>query len=139
MGWEHVIPEFIIKMNKLADARHKVDFPIQGTGEETRSFIFIDDFLDGLMKVILKGEHLEVYHIGTTNEIKLSSLAHNIAKLFNTSINIIPNELVKGGTLRRCPDITKIIKLGFNPKFSLDESLKITKQWYTENLDKNVT
>jgi len=138
MGWEHVIPEFIIKMNRLINGKNVIDFPIQGTGNETRAFIFIDDFLDGLMKVILQGTHLGVYHIGTTNEIKLSKLAKQIAALFNTSINIIPNKLAAGGTLRRCPDITKIVELGFHPKVAMEEALAVTKNWYLDNLDKHI-
>ena len=47
MGWEHVIPQFINKMEKLSrQAKDEVEFPIQGSGSETRSFIYIDDFTD---------------------------------------------------------------------------------------------
>ena len=50
MGWEHVVPEFILKMDDLTSNNDSkcIDFNIQGTGNETRDFIFIDDFIDGL-------------------------------------------------------------------------------------------
>ena len=92
MGWEHVIPEFLLKMDELERSNSEggpIDFKIQGTGNETRAFIFIDDFTDGLMRVINKGEHLNVYHIGTSNEIKLSELAIEISKLFEIDINAV--------------------------------------------------
>ena len=135
MGWEHVVPEFLLKMNDLVKKKSQevIDFNIQGTGNETRAFIFIDDFTEGLMKVINKGEHLNVYHIGTSDEIKLSELAETVARIFDAKINLIPGALAEGGTLRRCPDITKLKGLGFNPETPLDEGLKISKDWYVAN------
>ncbi len=138
MGWEHVIPEFLLKMDELERSNSEggpIDFKIQGTGNETRAFIFIDDFTDGLMRVINKGEHLNVYHIGTSNEIKLSELAIEISKLFQIDINVIPGKLTEGSTLRRCPDISKLQALGFNPGISLADGLEISKSWYIKNKD----
>ncbi len=135
MGWEHVVPEFVLKMDDLISASRSqpIDFKIQGTGNETRAFIFIDDFVDGLFRVIEQGQHLNVYHIGTSNEIKLYELAHQIASLFDAKIEIIPGDLAQGGTLRRCPDITKLKGLGFDPQTTMEEGLKVTKQWNVEN------
>ena len=111
----------------------KINFEIQGTGNETRSFIYIDDFTEGLMKVINQGSHLNVYHIGTSDEIKISDLANKIAKILNVEVNVVPGELTQGGTLRRCPDISKLQSLGFNPEISLDEGLEFSKDWYVAN------
>jgi nucleoside-diphosphate-sugar epimerase len=135
MGWEHVVPEFILKMNDLRTEKkiRKINFEIQGTGNETRSFIYIDDFTEGLMKVINQGSHLNVYHIGTSDEIKISDLANKIAKILNVEVNVVPGELTQGGTLRRCPDISKLQSLGFNPEISLDEGLEFSKDWYVAN------
>ena len=135
MGWEHVVPEFFLKMIDLVKKKSQemIDFKIQGTGNETRAFIFIDDFTEGLMKVINKGEHLNVYHIGTSDEIKLSELAETVARIFDAKINLIPGALAEGGTLRRCPDITKLKGLGFNPETPLNKGLKISKDWYVAN------
>ncbi len=135
MGWEHVVPEFVLKMDALISTAvsSSIKFKIQGTGNETRAFIFIDDFVDGLFKVIDQGEHLNVYHIGTSNEIKLADLAQQIASLFKVNIDIIPGDLAQGGTLRRCPDITKLKALGFDPQITMEDGLKITKKWYVDN------
>ena len=135
MGWEHVVPEFILKMDNLLNKNKKkeINFKIQGTGNETRSFIYIDDFTEGLMKVINHGKHLNVYHIGTSDEIKILELANKIANIFNREINVVPGELTQGGTLRRCPDISKLQSLGFNPQTFLDEGLKLSKDWYVLN------
>src|SRR5471032_454707 len=59
MGWEHVIPQFAMRMRKLANESPggEIIFPIQGSGQETRSFCYIDDFIDGLILVQDHGEN----------------------------------------------------------------------------------
>jgi|SRR3990167_3399035 len=127
MGNEHVIPQFIKKFKELEGN----EFFIQGTGKETRAFIYIDDFIDALLLIINKGQHKETYNIGTENEITIEKLVHQMAQYFtDKQIKIIPGELQKGGTIRRVPDITKLRQLGFWPSVSLDEGLKKTIEWY---------
>lgn len=135
MGWEHVIPQFVVRMKGLCrDSRDKtVKFQIQGTGDETRAFCFIDDFIDGLMLVLEKGENLGIYHIGTMEEIQIKNVAAKVGKYFGKNVEIVSGELAKGGIKRRCPDITKLRKLGYEPKFSFEKGLKITAEWYDKN------
>ena len=122
MGCEHVIPEFINRMQKM---RNNV-FKIQGTGKETRSFIYIDDFVDAFNLILKKGKHLNIYNIGTQEKITISSLAKHIAKIYDKKISLKKTALRKGGTKIRLPDITKIKKLGFKPKYNLKLGLKKT-------------
>ncbi|GBE16643.1 dTDP-glucose 4,6-dehydratase [bacterium BMS3Abin15] len=140
MGWEHVIPQFVLRMKEIcAESEEKiVDFPIKGTGKETRSFVFIDDFIDGLMLVIKKGEHLGTYNIGTMEEITMEQVAIEIGKYFGREVHIVPGELAKGGTLRRCPDVTKLMKLGYKQVIPFHEGLKVTAKWYSENSYKKI-
>ena len=60
MGCEHVIPQFALRLRALAKAQAsgRIRFEIQGTGEETRSFCFIDDLIAGIMVMRDRGEHL---------------------------------------------------------------------------------
>ena len=135
MGWEHVVPQFVVKMKALrgaADGR-RVPFPIQGTGEETRSFIFIDDLIEGLMRILEKGEHLGIYHIGTMEELSIRQVAVAVGEYFGRTIEIVPGRAAEGGPRRRCPDITKLKTLGFEPKVSFQEGLRVTAKWYDEN------
>lgn len=136
MGQEHVIPQFILRMKGLMEQnpdQKVLEFPIQGTGRETRSFCFIDDFTDGLELVLDKGENLEIYNIGATDEIAITEVAKKIGTILGRKVKIIPGELQKGGTPRRSPDISKLKKLGYEPKVSLDEGLKPTVSWYIQN------
>jgi dTDP-glucose 4,6-dehydratase/UDP-glucose 4-epimerase len=115
------------------DPRDPVPFPIQGTGNETRSFVYVDDFTDGLMTVLEKGEHRNIYNIGSTEEVRVADLVRRIGKYFNREVVVVPGELAKGGTLRRCPDIRKLAALGYQPKMLLSEGLPPTVKWYIEN------
>lgn len=135
MGWEHVIPQFITRMKDICKKNNniKIKFPIQGTGNETRAFVFIDDFIDGLISVLEKGIHMNIYHIGTMDEISIKKIAVEIGKYFGKETVIVPGKQAVGGTQRRCPDITKLKNLGYTPKVPFSEGLQITAKWYDEN------
>ena len=121
MGNDHVIPEFIIRFKKIGK---KKNFLIHGTGNEVRSFIHIDDFINGFDKVFQRGKNSEIYNIGTTEKVKISRLAYLISKFYKKKIKIIRSKLPKGSPSKRCPDIGKIKKLGFKQKISLRNGLK---------------
>ncbi len=138
MGWEHVIPQLSLRMKELCQKNKDkvIQFPIQGSGQETRSFIFIDDFISGLMLMIKKGKHLGIYNIGTTDEITIKEVAIEIGIYFKKEIVVLAGKLAEGGTLHRCPDIQKLKGLGFEPRFSFSQGLKATVSWYDKNADK---
>ncbi len=137
MGWEHVIPQFISRMKTLANqsSEQPLPFPIQGDGSETRSFVYIDDFTAGLMIAADRGEHMNLYHIGTMDEVSIASVAHTVAAEMGLDIILVPGDAAKGNTPRRCPDISKISALGYTPKHTLADGLKPTVQWYTEHAE----
>ena len=120
MGQEHVIPEFIKRMQKL---KNKL-FKIQGSGKEIRSFIFIEDFVEAFDLILKKGKHLNIYNIGTKEKITITELAKKISQIFRKKIIVKKSALKKGSTKIRIPDIRKIEKLGFKPKNSLNKGLK---------------
>ena len=136
MGFEHVIPQLALRLEGLIAERGtsaKLPFPIQGSGEETRAFVFIDDFIDGTLKVLERGEHLGIYHVGTQREEPIRRLAELVAEAAGVSIDIQPGPAAPGGTPRRCPDIGKVQRLGYEPKVSLEDGLRRTVAWYLEH------
>lgn len=130
MGREHVIPEFIGRLAKMENGGPH-EFPIQGDGKQTRSFIYIDDFTDALMLLLEKGVHRNIYHIGTEEEVRIGELALEIARQMKKEIRIAPGPAPAGGTSRRCPDTGKIRALGFRTRRSLAAGLAPTIAWYT--------
>lgn len=132
MGREHVVPQFVLRMGECIERQPHglVDFPIQGTGEETRSFIFIDDFVRALLRVMDQTERLGIYHIGTDREVSIRELAHMVAGACGREIRVVPGDLLAGSTPRRCPDVNKLRALGFEPRVSLEEGVRRTAEWY---------
>lgn len=135
MGHEHVIPQFALRMKSLCQNKETktIKFPIQGTGKQTRAFVFIEDFIEGVMILLKRGKHLNIYNIGTNDEISIGQLAKEMGIFFAKKLIVIPKEPARGATERRCPDISKIRELGYNPKIKLKEGLKITLDWYIKN------
>jgi len=134
MGNEHVIPELIgkiIKSNKSGTA----SLTIQGDGKNTRAFIYIDDFVDGVMILLKKGVNNETYNIGTSEEISILDLINKLSKVTGVDIKITKSKLPQGSTMRRCPDVTKISKLGFKSKTSLIDGLQKTYLCYNKDLN----
>ena len=129
MGYDHVIPEFI---QRIAKIKKNNKFMIKGSGNETRSFIFIKDFIDAFDLVLKKGKHLNIYNIGTEERIKISKLAYIVSRFFNKKIVLSKNWIAKGSVKNRCPNILKIRKLGFKKKFDLNLGLSKTINWYVK-------
>jgi len=126
MGNDHVVPEFINRFKNIGNKK----FKILGSGEETRSFIYIDDFIDAFDLIVRKGKHLNIYNIGTSEKVKIKKLASLISKSFDKKILFNKKKIAKGSTKNRCPDITKIKKLGFKKKNNLKTGLLKTIKWY---------
>lgn len=80
-----------------------------------------------------KGDHLNIYHVGTMEEITIAELAHQMAALAGREIELMTGKAVRGGASRRCPDISKLARLGYKPRVSLNEGLKPTLDWYRRN------
>ena len=134
MGWQHVIPEFALRLREMkAQGDGPISFPIQGSGQEARSFVHIDDFCDGLMVMMHKGEHLGIYHIGTDEEVTIADLARAVGRALGREVQVVPGPLQPGGTLRRCPDIGKLRALGYAPRLPLSVGLPPVVEWYDAN------
>lgn len=135
MGFEHVIPQFATRLKRLSleNPTGELVFPIQGSGEETRSFCYIDDFIDGLTAVQDRGVSSNLYHIGTTEEVTVADVAHRIAGVLGREIRLVTSPVMPGSTMRRCPSIAKLEALDYSPKVSFSAGLAATCPWYFEN------
>lgn len=135
MAWEHVLPQLIIRAIKTIEKtpHGAIPFKIQGDGQQTRAFTHINDFIDGLMLVIDKGAHLNIYHIGNPEEITIAEVAAQVVSYFGRDITLETSPNLLGSTLRRCPDIRKLKALGFTPKIPFAQGLADIAKWYQEN------
>ena len=133
MGYNHVIPEIIKKIYKS-----KNYITIQGNGKETRSFCHIEDFVNGFELLLKKGKHNNIYNIGTSREIEIGYLVNNIKRIINNKIKIKKSKSKIGGTKRRCPNISKIKKIGYKPKISIEDGLEDTISWYLKDIKNEI-
>lgn len=136
MGWEHVIPQLSVKTARLIKDRSAATpkpLLIQGDGTQTRAFVHINDFIDGVMLLIAEGRHREIYHIGNEEELSISKVANLITSALGYSASLEYSEAKSGGTERRCPDTTKMKSLGYLPRISFSEGIVDVAQWYAAN------
>ena len=81
-----------------------------------------------------KGKHLGIYHVGTTEEVSIADLARRVAAQAGREIDLVAGKPAPGGTARRCPDISKLGRLGYKPRVTLGDGLKPTLDWYWRNV-----
>lgn len=142
MGYDHVVPELALKIlhaYEESGSSGPVEVPLEGDGEATRAFVYVDDFVDGALMAMDKGEHLNIYHVGTEDEVSILELAKRIAQQLGIETNFVQKPAAPGGTMRRCPDISKMRALGYQPQIPLDRGLDAaltSVRIYFENREK---
>jgi dTDP-glucose 4,6-dehydratase len=117
-----VVPNFIVQ------ALNGEPLTVYGEGQQTRSFCFIDDLIEGLYRLLLSDEHFPV-NLGNAQEIPVLTLAEEINRLTGNTAGIrtIPDGRAPADPQRRQPDITKAKKvLDWAPKIDLETGLTLT-------------
>ena len=115
-----VMPAFI------KAAKQNQDLEIYGDGSQTRSFCYIDDLVEGIIKV-MEGDYQKPVNLGNPQETTIKSLAEMIISLTGSKSKIVYLEKREDDPSRRCPDITLAqTKYGWSPKVGLEEGLKKT-------------
>ncbi len=118
----------------MSQALNNEDITVFGDGSQTRSFCYVSDLVDGIYRLLLSDYHLPV-NIGNPQEISLLDFAEEIIKLTGTKSKIIYQPLPKDDPKQRQPDITKAKEiLGWQPKIDRSEGLKITLEYFKENI-----
>lgn len=118
-------------------SRIKGDIPLQiyGTGNQTRTFCYVTDAMEGFIRVILNGVPGEAYNIGNPNpEISVIDLIKKIESILAKEVkyNIVdyPDSYPADEPTRRCPDILKAkLQVKYKPKIDIDEGLKRFINW----------
>ncbi len=124
--------------NFIVQALRGEDLTIYGDGTQTRSFCYVDDLVEGfirLMNTEADDIHLPV-NVGNPGEFTMKELAEEVAKAVGKDIKIKHLELPQDDPKQRKPDITRAQKLlGWNPTIPLAEGLKKTVAYFAERLE----
>lgn len=124
--------------NFIVQALNAKDLTVYGNGSQTRSFCYVDDLVDAIIK-FMNTENSVVGPINLGNDVENSvlELAQLIIKLTGTSAKVISAPLPVDDPTHRKPDITLARELlGWEPKVSLEEGLKKSVEFYKDYLQK---
>tara|TARA_Y100001958_G_scaffold158761_1_gene157634 strand:- start:670 stop:1608 length:939 start_codon:yes stop_codon:yes gene_type:complete len=122
-----VLPTFI------KQASENSDITVNGDGNQTRSFCYIDDLLDGLIK-IMKTDYAYPINIGNVDEIKINEIATLIKYLLDSTSKVIYKKLPKDDPLKRKPDISLAKKiLNWKPIVNKEVGIKHLINYYRNN------
>ena len=112
------------------------DITIYGSGEQTRSFCYVDDLIRGISNFMdLDGEHPGPVNLGNPNEFTIKNLAEQVLRLTNSKSNLIFKPLPEDDPRQRQPDISLARQLlDWEPKVELEEGLKKTISYF-DSLD----
>jgi len=124
-----VIPNFIHQ------ALHDKDITVFGDGSQTRSFTYVVDEIEGLLKMVyIDGAIGEVINIGNDKEYKILEIAELIKNITHSNSKIVFKPLPIDDPRYRCPVLEKAKRiLNWEPTTSLEEGLKKTIAWFKDN------
>jgi len=119
-----VVPNF------MKQALRGEDLTVFGDGRQTRSFCYVGDEIDGIMRLAKAQEHLPV-NIGNANEFTILECAQMVLKVTGSTSRICYKELPQDDPKQRRPDITKAKQLlGWEPKIDLESGLRLSLEHF---------
>ena len=120
--------------NFIVQALTDKPLTIKGNGLQTRSFCFVDDLIDGMIKV-MNSNFSGPVNIGNNDEITIKELAFKIKNKINRNLKLTYKEFSNDDPVRRKPSIKLAKKLyGWEPKISLDVGLDLTIDYFKKEI-----
>jgi dTDP-glucose 4,6-dehydratase len=122
--------------NLMMQALRGEPLTIYGDGSQTRSFCYVSDLIDGIVRLSKSAEHMPV-NIGNPSEWTILECAKEVQALVGVGGEIVFKPLPQDDPTRRCPDITRAKELlGWSPKISLREGLAMSLDYFKACLEK---
>ena len=114
----------------MSQALRNEDVTVFGDGRQTRSFTYITDLVDGIIRLMLSGENDPV-NLGNPHEMTIKEIAQTIIRMTGSKSRLIYKELPTDDPKQRRPDITRArTLLGWEPKVQLEEGLSKTIEYF---------
>lgn len=116
------------------------DITLYGDGQQTRSFCYVDDLVDGLTAMMDQVAVVGPINLGNPSEFTIRELAEQVIALTGSSSKIVTRPLPKDDPVRRQPDITKArLHLGWEPRVALQDGLVKTIAYFEHELSNKHT
>jgi len=123
--------------NFVLQALQGIPLTIYGDGSQTRSFCYVADLVEGLIK-LMNNDYIEPVNLGNPGEYSILELAKTIQEMINPQAELVFKPLPQDDPRRRQPDITKAKKyLDWEPKIPLHQGLNLTIKDFQERLGHN--
>jgi UDP-glucuronate decarboxylase len=122
--------------NFIVQALYGEKLTLYGKGQQTRSFCYVDDLIEGMMRLMNQTKIIGPVNIGNPGEFTIKELAEQVIKLTGSKSGIVYKPLPSDDPKQRCPDIRLAReKLGWKPTVKLVEGLKKTIEYFKNNID----
>ncbi|XP_073301331.1 UDP-glucuronic acid decarboxylase 6-like isoform X1 [Primulina huaijiensis] len=120
--------------NFIAQAIRDEDLTVQLPGTQTRSFCYVSDMVDGLMR-LMEGDNTGPINIGNPGEFTMLELAETVKELINPRVKIVTMENTPDDPRQRKPDIGKAKEeLGWEPKIKLRDGIRLMEEDFRKRL-----
>ncbi|RYD05698.1 hypothetical protein N752_07315 [Desulforamulus aquiferis] len=127
--------------NFIVQALKGKDLTVYGDGQQTRSFCYIDDLINGIVLTMNTTDIFQPINLGNSEEFTILELANIVLELTNTDSKLVHLKLPTDDPMQRKPDISKAMeKLGWRPAIKLVDGLNMTIEYFNHlvaNLEKN--
>jgi GDP-L-fucose synthase len=128
----HVLPGLMRRFHEAKQAGAS-EVVIWGTGEPRREFLHVDDLADAAVFLMSEYRDPEIINVGTGTDISIRQLAEQLKTITGFTGAIRFDATRPDGTPRKLLDISKLTRLGWQPKISLDQGLYSTYQWFVDH------
>lgn len=126
--------------NFVVQALRGHDMTVYGDGSQTRSFCYIDDMVDGFIRMMDNEKEVGPVNLGNPGEFTIMELASMVKKLTGSSSKIVHKPLPPDDPVQRRPDITLAKEaLGWRPTVGLEDGLLRTIEYFSERIDNSGT
>ena len=123
--------------NFIVQALAGSDLTVYGDGTQTRSFCFVDDLVEGLIRMMATGHEVTgPINLGNPNELSVGGLAELVTEMVGGGRKVIYEPLPEDDPKQRQPDISKAQQvLGWEPTVDLETGLKATVEWFRRDTE----
>jgi UDP-glucuronate decarboxylase len=119
--------------NVLCQALSGEDVTIYGDGSQTRSFCYVSDLVDGLLRLMASDVGDGPVNLGNPNELTVADLVARVMRMTRSASRIVHRPLPVDDPRRRRPDISRAMALlGWEPKVALQQGLEATAAWFAD-------
>ncbi len=125
--------------NFIVQALRGEELTLYGSGQQTRSFCYVDELVDGLMRLMAAEGRHEPVNLGNPIEFTIRQLADEVARIVGDEVRVVYEPLPQDDPTQRQPDITRAREwLGWEPKIHLAEGLERTVDHFRQRLSREL-